>query len=1002
MGKGQSEVIKALLLIGIMVAAMISYIEITSNFTTSYEEELVTRSFRSLADYIIQTVYQNSAAMIYSPESGENIEYVVVNLDLPKRVGNHYYTVKAMGDRLKIYANDNHDLSIEYPKDGIKGFSISGEMTSASENFYLSIGNKEKKASVFSSKILYSGEVSPELGSTDTTFRYSVIYQNARNEAPDNVYVYINDDPEDDTLMVQHSMTKATDETVFPEYLRNNDFRDGEIYYLDIKLGNIRDYSYYFVCVYNTNKTDKFPVDRISGPNIPIIIDLSSDKEIIEAGTGDQANLLLTVKDKDNNPVENVRVTFTTDIGHFSNGKNEHTVYTDTNGEATETFESYTSGIAHIEASVRGTTKDLDITVHSSLDHIIIEFYDGTPVGDISLRVGERTTFYARGYDKDDHPVGDIEVEWSYDGTLDLGDPPSEKTTSWTFTPESEGEGKVYATYNSSIFDDTGTITVYSNIYEIRIVDDPNSDESVGDITMTTADTLTLYAKGYDAQGNFVGYVKCDWSISSGNLDSLSPPTNNTTSVTFEPETAHTSGVIKASKGSYQKFTGTITVEHNPNVVGLGIFNKSGSKLDSLTIKKDKTYDLYAKGIDSSETPLEDVYVTWSCTIGSLDPIEGSHSTYSSGSSTGSGTITIKCYYGATEHYTEEIPVNVQSSCPFFYSYDNGWHYEHESYPFAIAKSLEYTSYELLDYSSKIFKLTEERDEISYTNQIYLIEVDENVYPDIYGNLHRINEKILPSSAYSDGKNVLDKIIKKDHNYWIQGSDPDFSDSLTLEFNTTKRGKAKLFLTIREGERSVYILKCIHEYMGTNNMGRFYKFVEDNPLFRPLFKQTVRREFFIHIDVWDGEKWIRQGEFGVGREGFIDVVIPIEIYTEDPKIRLSTGSGAYEIDYAFIDSTDEGSIDYRILYPSSATLGGKDVISLILKDDDRYLRMITGDSLKLTFETREGYRYIVAVKGYYHPFFGDTYVSEKDFLLRIIDFLRGITEKGYVGRKFEG
>jgi len=999
MGKGQSEVIKALLLIGIMVVAMLSYIEMTSTFTSSYEEELVTRTFRSLADYIIQSVYQNSAAMIYTPESLENVEYVVVNLDLPKKVGDHYYTVKATGDKIKIYANDDHDLSMEYPRDGIKGFSISGEMTSVSENFYLSIGNKEKKASLFSSKILYSGEVSPQLGSTSTAFRYTVIFQNAMNVAPDNVYVYINDNVDDEEIMVQHSMTKATEETEFPEYLRDDDFTNGEIYYYDTTLPYVRDYSYYFICEYN-NKTDRFPVDRISGPFIPIIISLTSDKDIIEAGTGDQANLLLKVTDKDGVAISNTKVKFTVNLGHFSNGDNEYLTSTDANGEATAIFESYTSGIAHIEALVRGTKKELDITVHSDLEYIVIEFYDGSPVGDLSLRVGEITTFYARGYDASGFLVGDIVVNWSSTGTIDSI---NEQGSSLEFIPTIEGEGKISATTLDSLFsDDTGTITVYGNIYEIRIVDSPSSDTSLGNKTITTAETLTLYAKGYDSEGNFVSYVNVDWSISSGTLDPLTEPTTNTTSVTFDPHTAHTSGVIKASKGSYQKFTGTITVEHNPNVVGLGIFDGSGNRINSLSITTNKTRDLYAKGIDSSGTPLEDVYVTWSCTIGSLDPIEGSHSTYSSGSSTGSGTITIKCYYGATEHYTEEIPVNVQSSCPFFYSYDNGWHYEHESYPFAIAKSLEYTSYELLDYSSKIFKLTEERDEISYTNQIYLIEVDENVYPDIYGNLHRINEKILPSSAYSDGKNVLDKIIKKDHNYWIQGSDPDFSDSLTLEFNATKRGKAKLFLTIREGERSVYILKCIHEYMGTNNMGRFYKFVEDNPIFRPLFKQTVRREFFIHIDVWDGEKWIRQGEFGVGREGFIDVVIPIEIYTEDPKIRLSTGSGAYEIDYAFIDTTDEGVIDYRFLKPSSATIGEEDVLSLVLEDDDKYLQMLTGDSVKLVFETREGYRYIVAIKGYYHPFFGDTYVSEKDFLVRLIDFMRGITERGYVGRKFEG
>jgi hypothetical protein len=783
--------------------------------------------------------------------------------------------------------------------------------------------------------------------------------------------------------------------------LRDDVFTDGEIYYYDTALSYIRDYSYYFVCEYS-EKTDRFPVDRISGPVIPTIITLTSDKDVIEAGTGDKATLTLVVTDKDEEPINNIRVKFTVNLGHFSNGDNKYLTSTDANGEATATFESYVSGIAHIEALVRGTKKELDITVHSDLDHIVIEFYDGSTVGDLSLRVGEIAAFYARGYDASGLLVDDIVVNWSSTGTLE---PVTVQGSSLEFNPATEGEGKISAITPDGLFsDDTGTITVYGNIYEIRIVDSPSSDTSLGNKTITTADadTLTLYAKGYDTEGNFVSYVKVDWSIPSGTLDPLTNPTNNTTSVTLDPYTAHTSGAIKATKGAYQKFTGTITVDHNPSVVDLGIFNKSGSKLDSLTIKEDKTYDLYAKGIDSSETALEDVYVTWSCTIGSLSPEEGSHSTYSSGSSTGSGTITIKCYYGATEHYTETISVNVESSCPFVYSYNNGWYYEHESYPFAIAKSLEYTSYELLEYSSKIFRLSEIRDEISYTNEIYLMEVEENVYPNVYGDLHRINEKILPCSAYAEDENVLDKILKKDSDYWIQSSDPDFSDSLILEFNTSKKGKAKLFLTVREGERSVYLLKCIHEHMGINNMGRFYEFVEDTPIFRGLFKQSVRREFFMHVDVWNGEKWIRQGEFGVGREGFIDVLIPIEIYSENPKIRLSTGSGAYEIDYAFIDTTDDGVIDYRILKPSSAVIGEEDVLSLVLEDDDKYLKMLTGDSVKLMFETREGYRYIVAVKGYYHPFFGDTYVSEKDFLVRLIDFMRGITERGYVGRKFEG
>ncbi len=999
MGRGQSEVIKALLLLGVMVAVMISYIGMTSNFTSSYEEELVTRSFRNLAEYIIQTVHQNSAALGGSPAASENVEYVVVNLDLPKQVGNHYYTVKASGDKLTIYANDDHDLRVEYPQEGIKGFSITGQIASISENFYMSIGNKEKKASLFSSKILYSGEVSPGIGGTETLFRYTVIFQNSKNEAPDNVYVYINDNAENEQDMVQHSMSKVT-QSMYSEDLRDGDFTNGELYYYDVTLSEIREYRYYFECEYD-NKTDTFPVGEISGPEIPVNISLRSDKEVIEAGT-ETATLNLKITDKDGNAISGLDVKFTATFGRFSNGDNEHTVSTDTNGEATDEFKSNVTGIAQIEAEVQGEKESVEIIVHGEMDYIVIEFYDGTPVGDISLRVGERTTFYARGYDASGLLVGDVEANWSSSGTLEEI---SEQGTSLEFIPTTEGEGKIYATYtvDPSIEDSTGTINVYGSIYEIRIVDDTASDESVGNISMTTADTLTLYAKGYDAEGNFVSFVKVDWNRSSGNLDDLNSPTTSTTSVTFEPHTAHTSGVIQATKGSYQKFTGTITVSHDPDVNAIEIYDNSGRVSSPWTPEKNTEHELYAKGVSTSNSddPIEDVYVTWSVTgdIGTVDPSEGAQTTYSTGDNAdNTGTIEIDC--GC---YTDSVNVEVQSSCPFIYSYyNNSWHYEHESYPFAIAQSLEYTSYEVIDHPATHFRLSEERDEVSYTDQIYLMEVEEHVYPDIHGDLHRINERILPTAAYSEEENVLNTLQKKDSKYWIQGSNPDFSDSLIMEFDNVKKGEAKLFLTIREAERGVYLLRSTHEHMGINNMGTFYRFVEDIPLTRSLFVQTVRREFFIHVDVWNGKKWVRQGEFGVGRESFIDTVIPVELYSSNAKIRLSTGSGAYEIDYACIDTTKDGNIDYRIVKPIAAKKDGKNVLPLISRSDDTYLQMFRGDLVDLRFDIEKDRNYIVAVEGYYHPFFGETYVSKTEFMKRFVDFLRGITERGFVGELFEG
>ncbi|MCK4433581.1 MAG: hypothetical protein KAV48_06570, partial [Methanomicrobia archaeon] len=248
--KGQSEIIKAILLIGVMVAVMLSYIEMTSSFTESYEEILVLKSFKQVGTYIVETINHNEAALSANPTATETVDYVIINLDIPKKIGNYYYTIQVMENKLWIYANDDHNLSVEYPRDGFKGYAVSGRIESIADSHYLSVGGSGGKATLFSSKILYGGSIIPEIGDLSTPFEYIIIFENANIDDVDeneeypqdvNATLYVGSG---DTIR-NYQMKKATpSKPGIPPHLANGKFYDedeldgGELFYLQLNLLN--------------------------------------------------------------------------------------------------------------------------------------------------------------------------------------------------------------------------------------------------------------------------------------------------------------------------------------------------------------------------------------------------------------------------------------------------------------------------------------------------------------------------------------------------------------------------------------------------------------------------------------------------------------------------------------------------------------------------------------------------------------------------------------------
>ena len=231
------------------------------------------------------------------------------------------------------------------------------------------------------------------------------------------------------------------------------------------------------------------------------------------------------------------------------------------------TFTAESVGSATLTATLVATptistTIQITVTPGALASIVIRDATDGngSEVGTHNMTTDDELTVYAAGYDADDNYISDVSVTWGTTGDLDAV--PAGPATSATFAPSSaRTSGTITADDGSAPTGATGVITVDPGVLAsivIRDATDGNGSE-VGTHNMTTDDELTVYAAGYDADDNYISDISVTWST-AGDLDAV--PAGPTTSVTFAPSSADTSGAITADDGSgHTDATGAITVD---------------------------------------------------------------------------------------------------------------------------------------------------------------------------------------------------------------------------------------------------------------------------------------------------------------------------------------------------------------------------------------------------------------------------------------------------------
>ncbi len=182
-------------------------------------------------------------------------------------------------------------------------------------------------------------------------------------------------------------------------------------------------------------------------------------------------------------------------------------------------------------------------------------------------------------------------------------------------TPTEEVTATVEATPTEVV-----TPTVEAEISHIAIRDAAGGFGSqVVSATLTTADTLVLYAAAYDKDGNYVKDVPVNWST-TGSLDAVEA--TGVISFTFAPTTADTEGTIKADDGQgISHETDLITVAPAP-VVETPISHITirdaadgfGDQVVTTTVTVSDTLVLYAAAYDKDGNFLKDVPADWTTT----------------------------------------------------------------------------------------------------------------------------------------------------------------------------------------------------------------------------------------------------------------------------------------------------------------------------------------------------------------------------------------------------
>ena len=344
-------------------------------------------------------------------------------------------------------------------------------------------------------------------------------------------------------------------------------------------------------------------------------------------------------------------------------------------------------------------------------------------------------------------------------------------------------------------------------------------------------------------------------------------------------------------------------------------------------------------------------------------------------------------------------PSGSGGSCPYVYSW-NGKEYnlEGEAFGIALGKALETETSIVLKTiepnNNKVkIKLTNERPETHFFNNIKLTAVESNENEKVYSNNNNAffavrNSKKITRAIDRNMLEITNLLIDNDEKYWRSdlssaSSKYDFEDQiLVLLKNVNNSDSLSLIINAINTEISNTVMSYLQMILGDEFVG-FMKLAESDPEIIDVLKDIVVRSS-LKIDVWDNGEW-----------KYIDLVYPEANFVEfdklirlpiiknkenEMKIRLRCLSDVWKIDELIFDDEPNNKLTYyqpELISNNSGTSGNSRFLEQI---DDLYIKLLPGEAINLEYESikensGKKINYILIVGGYLYEWIIDKRIS---------------------------
>ncbi len=244
-----------------------------------------------------------------------------------------------------------------------------------------------------------------------------------------------------------------------------------------------------------------------------------------------------------------------------------------------------------------------------------------TEVGNRTFTAGQTLTMFAVGYDADNNRIATVSSNWTLNnsslGQFNNGLPTLNGARQVTFTALQTGSGVVTtkAVSDTTISDQTGLFTVNGSAIDSIVIRNAANNGGIAynslPLTITADTTITLYAAGYDAQGNFISDTTVTW----GSIGLTGVPAGPASSIVFNPSTVQ-SGRIFTQTGVGVKDDTTALITIQPGALAdVRIQNNatgSGIEVDTVTLHAGLDTTLFVGGYDSDNNFISTVTSNWS------------------------------------------------------------------------------------------------------------------------------------------------------------------------------------------------------------------------------------------------------------------------------------------------------------------------------------------------------------------------------------------------------